>query len=124
MKRDTELSVGLPEEKVLPTKKAKQSTTLAIHQSMPKVEEVFPCRWYGSLQKLVRVTAYVPRFISNLKRSLDDKKIAQEDIMQEEYDYSTELWVKEVQKSIRESEQFGQIKVPLSLGMFYVAVEG
>ena len=82
---------------------------------MPKLEEVIPCRSYCSLQKLVRVTAHVLRFLSNLKRSFDSKKIAQEDITQEEYGYSQELWVKEVQKSFQESEKFGQLKVSLFL---------
>ena len=68
------------------------------------MEGVILCRSYGSVQKLIEVTAYVLRCISNLKRSLDGKEIAREDISQEEYDYSRELWVKEVQKSIRENE--------------------
>ena len=67
-----EQSVNLLGEKVLPTKKARQSATLTIeNQSIPKMEEVIPCRSSGSLQKLVCVTAYVLRCISNLKRSLD-----------------------------------------------------
>ena len=52
---------------------------------------------FSSLQRLIRVTAYVLRFVSNLKRKKARKDLLSAEIKQEEVQQARELWYKEVQ---------------------------
>ena len=63
----------------------------------------------------MRVTAYVLRFVSNLKRSKMKKKLLDGEIRHEEVDRARELWIKEVQKSVYNNKSSDQEKVSLSL---------
>ncbi|XP_068723841.1 uncharacterized protein [Montipora capricornis] len=70
---------------------------------------------FSSLQRLVRVTAYVLRFVSNVKRKNEKKELTDEDLKQEEIERARELWIREVQGSVLDDEKFDQVKVSLSL---------
>lgn len=68
------------------------------------------CRdWYELLH------IYVLRFVPNLKRKKEKKELADEDLKQEEIERARELWIKEVQGSVLDDENFDQVKVSLSL---------
>ncbi|PFX21007.1 hypothetical protein AWC38_SpisGene14515 [Stylophora pistillata] len=70
---------------------------------------------FSSLQRLMRVTAYVWRFASNLKQSKMKKELIDGDVTQEEMNQARELWIKEVQRSVYNDKNFDQVKVSLSL---------
>ncbi|XP_068670957.1 uncharacterized protein [Montipora foliosa] len=76
---------------------------------------IIPLKGFSSLQRLVRVTAYVMRFVSNLKRKNEKKELTDEDLKQEEIERARELWIREVQGSVLDDEKFDQVKVSLSL---------
>ena len=72
---------------------------------------VIPLENFISLQRLMRVTAYVLRFVSNLKQSKMRKELTDGDVTQEKMDQARELWIKEVQGSVYNDK----VKVSLSL---------
>ena len=76
---------------------------------------IIPLERFSSLQRLVRVTAYVVRFVSNLKQSKMKKRLVDGVIRHEEVDCARELWIKEVQKSVYNNKNFDQVKISLSL---------
>ena len=76
---------------------------------------IIPLEKFSSLQRLMRVTAYVLRFVSNLKQSKRKKELIDGEVMQEEMDQARELWIKEVQRSVYNDKNFDQVKVSLSL---------
>ena len=76
---------------------------------------IIPLKGFSSLQRLVRVTAYVLRFVSNLKRKNEKKELTDEDLKQEEIERARELWIREMQGSVLNDEKFDQVKVSLSL---------
>ena len=74
---------------------------------------IIPLKGFSSLQRLVRVTAYVLRFVSNLKRKNEKKELSDEDLKQEEIERARELWIREVQGSVLNAKKFDQVKVSL-----------
>ena len=70
---------------------------------------------FSSLQRLIRVTAYILRFVSNLKRKKARKDLLSAEIKQEEVQQAKELWYKEVQRSVLKDRKFNQVKLSLSL---------
>ena len=76
---------------------------------------IIPLKGFSSLQRLVRVTADVLRFVSNLKRKNEKKELSDEDLKQEEIERARELWIREVQGSVLDDKKFDQVKVSLSL---------
>ena len=76
---------------------------------------IIPLEKFSSLQRLMRVTAYVLRFISNLKQSKKKKELIDGEVTQEEMDQARELWIKEVQRSVYNDKNFNQVKVSISL---------
>ena len=76
-----------------------------------------PLEKFRSLQRLMRVTAYVLRFVSNLTQSKMKKKLIDGEETQDEMDQARELWIKEMQRSIYNDKNFDQVKVSSSLFM-------
>ena len=70
---------------------------------------------FSSLHRLIRVTAYVLRFITNVKQSKEGKELTGGDLKQEEVNQARELWYKMVQTSVLEDKQFDQVKISLAL---------
>ena len=77
------------------------------------LESIIPCEDYSNVQRLFRVTAYVLRFVENLK--LENANLVYGEIQEEEVSVSKELWYKEVQRPILQDRKFKQFKVSLSL---------
>ena len=79
------------------------------------LDYVIPLEKFSSLQRLMRVTAYVLRFVSNLKQSKMKKEMIDGEVTQGEIDQARELWIKEVQRSVHNDKNFDQVQVSLSL---------
>ena len=79
------------------------------------LESIIPCEDYSDVQRLFRVTAYVLRFVGNLKRKLENANLVYGEIQEEEISVSRELWYKGVQRPILQDSKFKQFKVSLSL---------
>lgn len=61
---------------------------------------------YGSLHKLLRVTAYVLKFIKKLKGKRDGKDLECGGISLEEIENAERLWVKDAQNSLQQGQDF------------------
>ena len=103
-------------------KKQRNSTVLAnvvadrvTSERKLNLDCIIPLKGFSSLQRLIRVTAYVLRFVSNVKRKNEKKELTDEDLKQEETERARELWIREVQGSVLDDEKFDQVKVSLSL---------
>ncbi|XP_068739617.1 uncharacterized protein [Montipora capricornis] len=103
-------------------KKQRNSTVLAnvvadrvTSERKLNLDCIIPLKGFSSLQRLIRVTAYVLRFVSNVKRKNEKKELTDEDLKQEEIERARELWIREVQGSVLDDEKFDQVKVSLSL---------
>ena len=70
---------------------------------------------FSSLQRLVRVTAYILRFVCNLKRKSENKELTDEYLKRKEIDQARDLWITEVQRSVLDDKKVNQLKVSLSL---------
>ena len=79
------------------------------------LDYIIPLKGFSSLRRLIRVTAYVLRFVSNVKRKNEKKELTDEDLTQKEIERARELWIREVQGSVLDDEKFDQVKVSLSL---------
>ena len=103
-------------------KKQRNSTVLAnivadkvTSERKLNLDCIIPLKGFTSLQRLVRVTAYVLRFVSNVKLRSENKELIDEDLKKEEIERARELWITEVQGSVLEDEKFDQVKVSVSL---------
>ena len=87
----------------------------ATSEKLLNLDYVISLEKFSSLQRLMRVTAYVLRFVSNLKQSKMKKELFDGEVTQKEVDQARELWIKEVQRSVYNDKNFDQVKVSLSL---------
>ncbi|XP_068671053.1 uncharacterized protein [Montipora foliosa] len=103
-------------------KKQRNSTVLAnvvadrvTSERKLNLDCIIPLKGFSSLQRLIRVTAYVLRFVSNVKQKNEKKELTDEDLKQEEIERARDLWIRELQGSVLDDEKFDQVKVSLSL---------
>ena len=96
----------LRKERPSSNRKQKNSAVLAnivtenTTKERPNLGCVLLLERFSSMQRLIRVTAYLLRFISNLRRSMANKELTYGGIKAEEATNAKELWCKEVQKLI------------------------
>ena len=88
-----------------------------------QLESVIPMKNYSSLIKLLRITAYVMRFIHNLKNSVS-RKNANKEVSEKklsgpltvvELESGKKLWIKCEQRKILADKKFSNLKKQLSL---------
>ena len=70
---------------------------------------------YSNLKRLLRVSAYIFRFVANLKRSLRKEPLVLDDLQQTEIDQAEECWLKEEQGLLLKDKTFGQVRQSLQL---------
>ena len=81
------------------------------------VGEVIDCEKYSSLEKLMRVTCFVRRFILNLKTKVRGENLLEGEWTTLEIENSEVLWLKYEQQFVVNGETFEEIKH--SLNLFY-----
>ena len=82
------------------------------------VGQIIDCVRFGSLEKLLRVTAYVIRFVNNIRSKIAKReKLCYGDLTVEETDESLKCWIKYEQSFIVKSNKFEKTKN--SLNLFY-----
>lgn len=117
---DSDPRLELKKEKSSSLKKQQNSTVLNIVSEKTSrrklnLECLISLERFGSLRRLIRVTSYVLRFVSNLKLSKARKELILGEVNQSELDQARELWYREVQRTVLEDKKFGQVKVSLQL---------
>eukprot|EP00795_Rhopilema_esculentum_P005782 gene5782-11066_t len=78
------------------TNKESVMALLVYTKSKPslKLQELIQCKRYSSLQSLLRVTAYILRFIKNLKSKLNQDSIETKQMLSlDEIEKARELWI-------------------------------
>jgi hypothetical protein len=65
---------------------------------------------YSSLIRLVRVTAWVMRFVGNLKRKRSGTSLVVEPLEVSELRQAELEWVKVAQSALRDQESYGQLE--------------
>ncbi|XP_065054025.1 uncharacterized protein LOC135682870 [Rhopilema esculentum] len=102
------------------TNKESVMALLVYTKSKPslKLQDLIQCERYSSLQRLLRVTAYILRFIKNLKSKLNQDSIETKQMLSlDEIEKARELWINEVQSYIPQETDFE--KSSNLLGLFY-----
>ena len=80
------------------------------------LDEVIPPANFSDVYRLLRVTSYVLRFIRRVRGRQGQPQFTSVEIQPEELSDAESLWIKHVQKYVREEEDFGQTRH--SLGLF------
>ena len=100
-----------------------------LRQIQPKVDQIIDIGWFSDVIKLIRVTAFVIKFINKLKnRTPENRKGEMEDLTTTELKDAENLWIQLVQASSftdelsfltqKDSKSTPPIHVP-QLGLFF-----
>ena len=92
----------------------KHCTGLVVNARMPDLSSVFHPQKYSNIKKLFRVTAFVLRFLHNLKLRKNGMAAAGP-LSTEEYEAAEILWLHEMQQAVVESPRFESLKNQLGL---------
>ena len=103
----------------LKTKKADNETQILLastaNSHKPRLEESIKVSEYSSVLRLVRVTAYVLRFVNNLKCRLSKREPTISELSLDEINSAEKLWIREVQAAVKEKSTFQQVEKSLNL---------
>ena len=97
-------------------KPAKKVSTVAVAVEVKGLDEVIPPANFSDVYRLLRVTSYVLRFIRRVRGRQRQPQFTSVEIQPEELSDTESLWIKHVQKYVREEEDFGRTRH--SLGLF------
>ena len=96
--------------------KVSTHSLLTSNSSTVKLEQFISCENYSSLSKLLRVTAYVIRFIRLLKNKAKSSDTIRPNILeQEEIDEAETLWIVQAQTSLTQETHFNEWKKQFGL---------
>ena len=70
---------------------------------------------FNSLTKLLRVTAWVKRFVNNLKHKKEKRKLEKGNLAVEEIIGAERIWIQDAQKMLEESANFEKTRVHLGV---------
>ena len=97
-----------------PKSKLIHSTGLVVESRIPSLSSVLDPNKSGDFKRLIRVTAFVLRFLRNT-RSKETKKKLVGPLSNEECESVEILWLKEMQKAVVRSPRFENLKQQLGL---------
>ena len=86
-----------------------------IEEGVGKVGNVMELDRFSSLERLIRVTAWVMRFISNLKRAKEKRDIRLGELEVGELEGAKRNWIYDAQGDLKNGASFEKIKVNLGL---------
>ena len=96
-------------------KKKSAQVMLITEKEEEKVSNVVNLERHGSLARLLRVTAYVMRFVSNLKKKREGMQVNVKRLSVEEIETAERLWIEDGQQSLKKREDFEKISVQLGV---------
>ena len=79
------------------------------------LENIISCGAYSSLDRLLRVTSYVLRFVNNLKSKLKKCDAFVGELQSKEVEYSLGLWCRQAQSTLSENNGFNRSKSELNV---------
>ena len=93
------------------------NVNLVSDKKLYSIDEVIDCEHFSDLHKLFRITAYVKRFIINLRsRICKNEIVLNESLTVAEVEMVKTLWIKHVQQLIFQDAKFKQMQI--SLGVY------
>ena len=87
----------------------------AVLKEQPRPCKVIDLKKYGRLIKLLRITAYVRRLITNIKNRKDGRECEEKDLSAEEIKEAENTWVRDSQITLQEDANFGKIRESLDI---------
>ena len=79
------------------------------------IRNIITCEAYSNVDRLLRVTSFVLRFVNNLKNKLNKTELIVGDVQFEEISCSLNLWCKQAQITLHEESDFKRNKIQLQL---------
>ena len=80
------------------TEKEKPVQKIKVFQGRERIDDVMEAERYSCYWKLLRVTAWVRRFVSNLKRMVNGEQIRVSYLLVQELEDAERLWISSVQR--------------------------
>ena len=90
-------------------------SALTVNSKPALLSNVLQCEAVSSLERLLRVTALVLKFVKLLKAKCRGNKEEKPELTSEDIEEAELYWIKEVQQSLKCKERFGSGKQRLSL---------
>ena len=109
------ISSGLHDSSEVESERKKICAFTVIEEGVGKVGNVIELDRFSSLGRLLRVTAWVTRFISNLKRAKEKRDIRLGELEVGELEGAERNWIYDAQVDLKNSASFEKIKVNLGL---------
>ena len=89
-------------------------STLTLSNSSHGLNEIIRCERFGTLKRLLRVTAYVLRFVKAVKHKTDGR-IEGDSLSANEIDEAHTVWMNGMQRTLPEKGEFENWKVKFDL---------
>ena len=100
----------------MPREAVSESTVMGVNSKPGGISEAIDCTKFSSLDKLLRVTSYVSRFINNVKFRIDKSKIILNDeLSTDEINASRIIWLKYEQSFLVAESKIDKLKNSLKL---------
>ena len=100
----------------MPRKAVSESTVVGVNSKPGGISEAIDCTKFSSLDKLLRVTSYVSRFINNVKFRTDKSEIILNDeLSTDEINASRIIWLKYEQSFLVAESKIDKLKNSLKL---------
>lgn len=95
--------------------KKNKITTIAVEANIGGLDQVIPPDKYSDLNKLLRVTGYVLKFIVTIRGRRQVSQGSTIELPPEEVKEAENLWVRHVQQYVREDKKYEQLRASLGL---------
>ena len=91
------------------SERRKMNVMIAVQREKYGISNVVQIDRYGSLEKVLRVTAYVMRFVKNLKEKKAKRELDIGKLKVEETEEAERVWIKDAQKTLKGRADFEKL---------------
>ena len=109
------ISLALEDSKDIASERKKVNVMSVVSSEKHSIGEIIEIARFSSLNRLFKVTAYVMRFIQNLKQKVRKEKVNLDRICIEEIESAERLWIKDAQKLLRNRADFQKTRINLGV---------
>lgn len=89
--------------------------SLLVNEELHSLSHIIDCQCYSTMHRLLRVTAYVLRFVNNLRKTNGSDNSHTRALSSTEISEAKSFWIKEAQTSLTEHSKFQCWKQQLNL---------
>ena len=105
----------LEDSKEIKEERKKMCVLSVVTEKSEKLSNVMDVERFNSLNKLLRVTAWVRRFVNNLKLKKEKRELKKGSLEVEEIKEAEKMWIQDAQKMLKESANFEKTRVHLGI---------